>query len=340
LMYILNINNRTRYSTIWLKPQQYNKLQRYLKRWRIMLAHLNKHIDMYFKLNYGVSAYHIKTEFYSKQLTWKPYGYRRRQRAHMARTQCLKHRTRCVDPVNRFSMQSTTPMPHRVHFDSDSYDIFVDNCCSKSITNCLDDFIIPPRPSNLLIKGFNGATATTKVGTVQWHLQDDQGRVHKITLPHTYYSKHAEHRLLSPQHWAQVANQGKCTRCITYHDSIVFIWGNDKYKKTVPLSPSNIGVMSTPPGMLSYLLHCQQATCPLISFPATIHQKLPTVTDSEEEPTSDMDDMPSPIPALLDPPTESTKTSSPQDEPCTQMEVQDHVRYKPRTRPLSKERHI
>jgi len=340
LMYILNINNRTRYSTIWLKPQQYNKLQRYLKRWRIMLAHLNKHIDMYFKSNYGVSAYHIKTEFYSKQLTWKPYGYRRRQRAHMARTQCLKHRTRCVDPVNRFSMQSTTPTPHRVHFDSDSYDIFVDNCCSKSITNCLDDFIIPPRPSNLLIKGFNGATATTKVGTVQWHLQDDQGRVHKITLPHTYYSKHAEHRLLSPQHWAQVANQGKCTRCITYHDSIVFIWGNDKYKKTVPLSPSNIGVMSTPPGMLSYLLHCQQATCPLISFPATIHQKLPTVTDSEEEPTSDMDDMPSPIPALLDPPTESTKTSSPQDEPCTQMEVQDHVRYKPRTRPLSKERHI
>jgi hypothetical protein len=131
--------------------------------------------------------------------------------------------------------------------------------------------------------------------------------VHKITLPHTYYSKHAEHRLLSPQHWAQVANQGKGTRCITYHESIVLIWGNDKYKKTVPLSPSNVGVMSTPPGMLSYLHHCQQATCPLISFPATIHQKLPTVTDSEEEPTSDMEDTPSPIPALSDQPTESTK---------------------------------
>ena len=118
-------------------------------------------------------------------------------------------------------MQSTTPTPHRVHFDSDSYDILVDNCCSKSITNCLDDFLEPPRPSNLLIKGFNGATATTKVGTVQWPLQDDEGRVHKITLPHTYYSKHAEHRLLSPQHWAQVANQGRGTRCITYHDSIL-----------------------------------------------------------------------------------------------------------------------
>jgi hypothetical protein len=27
LMNILNINNRTRYSNTWLKPQQYNKLQ-------------------------------------------------------------------------------------------------------------------------------------------------------------------------------------------------------------------------------------------------------------------------------------------------------------------------
>jgi len=120
LMYILNINNRSRYSNTWLKPQQYNKLQKYLKQWRFMLAHINKHIDIYFKTNYGVSAYHIKTKFQSKQLTWKPYGHRRRQRAHIARTPCLKHRAQYVDPVDRFSMQSTTPTPHRVHFDSDS----------------------------------------------------------------------------------------------------------------------------------------------------------------------------------------------------------------------------
>jgi hypothetical protein len=220
LMHIMNINNKTRHSNIWLKPRQYNQLQRYLKQWRFMLAHLNKNIDMYFKMNNAVTAYLFKTKYYSKQCTWKPYGYRRRQRAGMARTRCLTHRSHCK---GQFSMHSTTPTPHRVHFDSDSYDIFVDNCCSKSITNCLDDFLEPPRPSNLLIKGFNGATTTTKVGTVQWPLQDDTGRVHRITLPHTYYSRHAEHRLLSPQHWAQVANQGKGTRCITYHDSILLI---------------------------------------------------------------------------------------------------------------------
>jgi hypothetical protein len=80
LMYILNINNKTRYTNTWIKPQQYNKLQRCLKQWRLMLAHLNKHFDIFFKTNYRVSAYHIKTNFHSKQPTWRPYGHKKRQR--------------------------------------------------------------------------------------------------------------------------------------------------------------------------------------------------------------------------------------------------------------------
>ena len=140
LMQILNINSKTRYSNIWLKPRQYNQLHRYLKQWRIMLAHLNKRIDIYFKTNYAVTAYQFKTQFHSKQLTWKPYGHKKRRQACMARTRCL---TQKQHNTGQFSMQSTTPEPHRVHFDSDSYDIFVDNCCSKSVTNCLDDFLEP-----------------------------------------------------------------------------------------------------------------------------------------------------------------------------------------------------
>jgi hypothetical protein len=80
LMYILNIKNKTRYSNRWIKPQQYNKLQRYLKQWRFMLAHLNSNIDIFFRTHYMVSAYHIKTNFHSKQLTWRPYGHKKRQR--------------------------------------------------------------------------------------------------------------------------------------------------------------------------------------------------------------------------------------------------------------------
>ena len=35
-----------------------------------------------------------------------------------------------------------------MHFDSDSYDILVDNCCSRSITNDLKDYIKPPKISD------------------------------------------------------------------------------------------------------------------------------------------------------------------------------------------------
>ncbi len=143
------------------------------------------------------------------------------------------------------------------------------------------------------------------VGTVKWKIRDDNGKVHNFILPNTYYSSSVETRLLSPQHWAQTRKKGRDSYCVTYHDAIIMRWNKDKYQITAPLDNRkhrNVGVMSTPPGMLSYLHICQKATCPLISFPTTIHQELPTVTDSEEEPTSDRADTPSPMHPLLDQP--------------------------------------
>jgi len=69
-------------------------------------------------------------------------------------------------------------------------------------------------------------------GHSSWRLQDDTGQIHTLTLPETYYSENVEHRLLSPQHWAQVAKQGKGTKCTTYHDCIVLSWGKGQQQKT------------------------------------------------------------------------------------------------------------
>jgi len=97
--------------------------------------------------------------------------------------------------------------------------------------------------------------------------------------------------------------------------------------------------MSTSPGIQSHLLQCQQATCPLLSSPTTIHQKFPIVTDSEDDSDSDMEDLASPDTTLQDQPTESTKTLSTQKEPTpTQREIQDHIRPKPRAAPFCQER--
>jgi hypothetical protein len=99
--------------------------------------------------------------------------------------------------------------------------ILVDNCCSQSITNCLIDCLTPPRESGMIIKGFDGQKTATKVGTAQWKIVDDNGIIHRIKPPNTYYSQQAESRLLSPKYWAQSANNERGTRCIMYHDAII-----------------------------------------------------------------------------------------------------------------------
>jgi hypothetical protein len=49
---ICNIRSTTRYHCSWIQTITFNRLQRYLKKWRFALAHLNKYIDIYLKLQY------------------------------------------------------------------------------------------------------------------------------------------------------------------------------------------------------------------------------------------------------------------------------------------------
>ncbi len=60
LMYIFNINIKTRYCNRWIRPTTFRKLQKYLKPWRFMMAHLNKSIDLYFQKRYKVMEYNKK----------------------------------------------------------------------------------------------------------------------------------------------------------------------------------------------------------------------------------------------------------------------------------------
>jgi hypothetical protein len=73
----------------------------------------------------------------------------------------------------------------------------------------------------MIIRGFNGNTTQAKVGTVRWRKYDDDGKIHCIQPPNTYYAPHAECRLLSPQHWARIAKNGRGTKCTKCHDAII-----------------------------------------------------------------------------------------------------------------------
>ena len=131
--------------------------------------------------------------------------------------------------------------------------IGIDNRASACISHSLDDFTGPMREVHRTIKGFGGTrTMGTKMGTIIWRWMDDQGRVHRHTIPNSYYIPEGKVRLLSPQHWAQTrknkVEKEQVTARTTY-DKVILMWGKERYKLTVPLGMSdNVATINMAPG--------------------------------------------------------------------------------------------
>jgi hypothetical protein len=137
-----------------------------------------------------------------------------------------------------------------VMFDTDAIEVRVDNCASMSMSFSREDFIPETlRATKLRVKGFGeeGSNAcVTHQGTIVWDIQDDEGRNHKIVLPNSLLVPRAKDRLLSPQHWAQTA-QDHCpkkggTYCVTDGEKVVLWWKQARYKKTLLLNQAGSNV--------------------------------------------------------------------------------------------------
>ena len=142
----------------------------------------------------------------------------------------------------------------RPHFDTDSYPIYINNCCTELITNDLKDVVGKPVPIASQIVGFTwGQTFVVFLCILQWDIEDDEGVSHKILLPNSLYSPEAYFRLLFLQHWSQIAkenlSQPKGTWCAKYDESVVLEWQQRKYRWTVPLDPgTNVATFFSAPG--------------------------------------------------------------------------------------------
>ena len=188
----------------------------------------------------------------------------------------------------------TGPRTHALpaSFDSDSFQIAIDNCASYSMTNSESDFIDTPTVIQRPVLGLGQQTAT-KQGTVRWHITDDDGRVHAFTIPGVLLLPDLPFRVLSPQHWSQ--NLHLPSHCVTFKDSILLTWNGGDNKRTIRLSNnSNVGILKSAP---SY----SQATAFIAEVTTTIHNPLaeatcfsathgledstPTETDEEDEVT-------------------------------------------------------
>ena len=87
---------------------------------------------------------------------------------------------------------------------------------------------------------------------------------HVIQIPGGYYDPKGTSRLISPQHWAQARIKGKDkdspdgTYCKTYHDRTILAWGNDQFKRTVPLDTANCFTLPLAPGFTAFHDYCKK----------------------------------------------------------------------------------
>ena len=89
---------------------------------------------------------------------------------------------------------------------------------------------------------------------MKWQLEDNQGKIHELTIPNSYYIVAVPTRILSPQHFAQQANDHKPepngTGCITMSSTTKLFSKQRKYSKMVTLDPKlNIAMTQTTLGI-------------------------------------------------------------------------------------------
>ena len=187
--------------------------------------------------------------------------HRKANKVNLCREICLLYYAYNAEKAGHVETDKGPPTkPRIVKIDSDSHAVGVDNRATKSISDNINDFEGPVRPINRRIKGFgkNNIIGNVFMGTIVWHIEDDQGRMHTIRLPNSLYVPEGGVRLLSPQQWAQVAKDHKPlprgTRCVTYDDEVILEWGQRKFRRTLKLDQhgSNVATIYTAPGFTKY----------------------------------------------------------------------------------------
>jgi hypothetical protein len=209
--------------------------------------------------------------------------------------------------------------PSITRYDSDSFQIAIDNCATSCFTNNLEDFVGTPTKVTTNITGIGKAKATF-VGTARWMIVDDQGRKHELLIPGTRYQKDLPFRLLSPQHVAQVYKDPQ-TSCLTLIDKVIFEWGGGKWKRTLPLhKSSNVALMWSAPGYKKFFAFAANYGAPHI---------IPDEDKEEEQTSSEEDSVSKPIIENQVQPHDSPMTSPPQREQPVMIEFSDDETREP-----------
>jgi hypothetical protein len=171
-------------------------------------------------------------------------------------------------PVIAMAAQSKSVQPSVLPhiFDTDSALIGVDNRASACMSDNIHDFCGPLLPTNRVVRGFAGTkTTNVQMGTIQWRIEDDNGKISTHTIPHSYYVPDGKVRLLSPQHWAKSLpihrrpNKNVAPE-MTFHDRVELRWDKDMSVKTILLDPqTNVATFTLAPDFKDFHAFCTMA---------------------------------------------------------------------------------
>jgi hypothetical protein len=107
------------------------------------------------------------------QIKSSPYG--------LAQAPCDgKHFNRLVDCC----FQASRGGAPTIRYDSDSFQIAIDNCATSCFTNDMKDFVGSPEQVATKVVGI-GQAVSTHIGTVRWLIVDDNGSRHELLIPGT-----------------------------------------------------------------------------------------------------------------------------------------------------------
>ena len=214
---------------------------------------------------------------------------------------CILANVALACPVKQIASKERT-----IKFNTDTEPIGVDNRCSACISPYIEDFIGPLEDTNKTIKGFAGAkTNNPKAGTLRWQWLDGAWKMHTFEIPNSYYVPESEHRLLSPQHWAQTrpAADRETTCCITSVLNIYLRWtkGDESYELPLPLNKwgSNVGTLYSYPGYNKYDLFCQAADIKITDDKDPIAIPAHLVSDDEAKEENDITPQIGPLPLSI-----------------------------------------
>ena len=172
-------------------------------------------------------------------------------------------------------------------FDTDSELVGIDNWCTACISHNINDFVGPLHDCNRAINGFGGTKTTqVKMGTIEWKIMDDNGRVHTMWIPKSFYVPKGQARLWSPQHVAKVQKDIEGTGSETNGKQVTLYWHGKQYKKTVPLgSEDNVATFALAPGYNKFDAFCAKADLDpdLEYMDPLIVDETQVVTDDEDE---------------------------------------------------------